>query len=57
MDLMYGHGGSTSFQRASRLAECWRDQHVVGQTVTIAPSGAQSAARVYMGMDRASGLQ
>src|SRR2546422_559595 len=37
MDLMYRHGGSTSFQRASRLAECWRDLHVVGQTVTIAP--------------------
>jgi hypothetical protein len=29
MDLMYRHGGSTSFQRESRLAECWRDLHVV----------------------------
>jgi len=37
MDLMYRHGGSTSFERESRLAECWRDLHVVGQTVTIAP--------------------
>ncbi|MBM3224815.1 MAG: hypothetical protein FJZ47_13560, partial [Candidatus Tectomicrobia bacterium] len=37
MDLVYRHGGSTSFQRESRLAECWRDLHVVGQTVTIAP--------------------
>src|SRR4051812_47450325 len=24
MDLVYRHGGSTSFKRASRLAECWR---------------------------------
>src|SRR5437588_4496056 len=37
MDLVYRHGGSTSFKRESRLAECWRDLHVVGQTVTIAP--------------------
>ena len=33
--MMYRHGGSTSFKRASRLAECWRDLQVVGQTVTI----------------------
>ena len=25
MDLMCRHGGSTSFKRESRLAECWRD--------------------------------
>ena len=50
MDLMYRHGGSTSFQRASRLAECWRDLHVVGQTVTIAPEGTLGG-RVYLGMD------
>ena len=35
MDLVYRHGGSTSFKRESRLAECWRDLHVVGQTVTV----------------------
>jgi len=33
---MYRHGGSTSFKHESRLAECWRDLHVVCQTVTIA---------------------
>ena len=44
MDLVYRHGGSTSFKRESRLAECWRDLHTVGQTVTIAPSGTRSAA-------------
>jgi alkylation response protein AidB-like acyl-CoA dehydrogenase len=51
MDLMYRHGGSTSFKRASRLAESWRDLHVVGQTVTIAPEWYPIGGRVYLGMD------
>ena len=51
MDLMYRHGGSTSFRRESRLAECWRDLHVVGQTVTIAPEWYPIGGRVYLGMD------
>jgi hypothetical protein len=37
LDLMCRHGGGTSFQYDSRLAECWHDLHAVGQTVTIAP--------------------
>jgi alkylation response protein AidB-like acyl-CoA dehydrogenase len=51
MDLMYRYGGSTSFQRDSRLAECWRDLHVVGQTVTIAPEWYPIGGRAYLGMD------
>jgi indole-3-acetate monooxygenase len=51
MDLVYRHGGSTSFKRASRLAECWRDLHVVGQTVTVAPEWYPIGGRVYLGMD------
>ncbi len=51
MDLMYRHGGSTSFKGESRLAECWRDLHVVGQTVTIAPEWYPIGGRVYLGMD------
>jgi indole-3-acetate monooxygenase len=51
MDLMYRHGGSTSFQRASRLAECWRDLQVVGQTVTLAPEWYPIGGRVYLGID------
>jgi alkylation response protein AidB-like acyl-CoA dehydrogenase len=51
MNLMYRHGGSTSFERASRLAECWRDLHVVGQTVTVAPEWYPIGGRVYLGMD------
>jgi alkylation response protein AidB-like acyl-CoA dehydrogenase len=51
MDLAYRHGGSTSFKRESRLAECWRDLHVVGQTVTIAPEWYPIGGRAYLGMD------
>src|SRR4051794_37395278 len=51
MDLMYRHGGSTSFKRESRLAECWRDLHVVGQTVTVGPEWYPIGGRAYLGMD------
>ena len=51
MDLMYRHGGSTSFERESRLAECWRDLHVVGQAVTLSPEWYPIGGRVYLGMD------
>jgi len=51
MDLMYRHGGSTSFERESRLAECGRDLHVVGQAVTLAPEWYPIGGRVYLGMD------
>jgi alkylation response protein AidB-like acyl-CoA dehydrogenase len=51
MDLVYRFGGSTSFKRESRLAECWRDLHVVGQTVTISPEWYPMGGRAYLGMD------
>jgi indole-3-acetate monooxygenase len=51
MDLVYRHGGSTSFKREGRLAECWRDLHTVGQTVTLAPEWYPIGGRVYLGMD------
>ncbi len=57
MDMVYRHGGSTSFKRASRLAECWRDLHVVGQTVTVGPEWYPIAGRVLLGMDPGSRLQ
>jgi alkylation response protein AidB-like acyl-CoA dehydrogenase len=57
MDLVYRHGGSTSFKRESRLAECWRDLHVVGQTVTLAPEWYPIGGRVYLGMDPGSRLR
>jgi indole-3-acetate monooxygenase len=51
MDLVYRWGGSTSFKRESRLAECWRDLHTVGQTVTLAPEWYPIGGRVYLGID------
>ncbi len=48
MDLVYRHGGSTSFKRDSRLAECWRDLHVVAQTVTISPEWYPIGGRVLL---------
>jgi alkylation response protein AidB-like acyl-CoA dehydrogenase len=51
MDLVYRHGGSTSFKFASRLAECWRDLHVVAQTVTIGPEWYPIAGRALLGME------
>src|SRR5256885_2131786 len=51
MDLVYRHGGSTSFKRDSRLAECWRDLHTVGQTVTLAPEWYPIGGPGYLGID------
>src|SRR3989454_1991708 len=51
MDLMYRHGGSTSYRRESRLAECWRDLHVVGQAAALAPEWYPIGGRVFLKMD------
>ena len=51
MDLMYRQGGSTSYRRDSRLAECWRDLQVVGQAVTVAPEWYPIGGRVFLKMD------
>jgi len=51
MDLMFRHGGSTSYRRETRLAECWRDLHVVGQAVTIMPEWYPIGGRALLAMD------
>ena len=51
MDLVFRHGGSTSYARASRLAECWQDLQVVGQAVAVAPEWYPIGGRVYLNMD------
>ena len=51
MDLIYRHGGSTSFRADTRLAECWRDLQVVGQTITLAPEWYPIAGRALLGLD------
>jgi len=57
MDLVYHFGGSTGFKRETRLAECWRDLHTVGQTVTLAPEWYPIGGRVYLGLDPGSRLR
>ena len=51
MDLVYRQGGSTSYRRESRLAECWRDLRVVGQAVTVMPEWYPMGGRVFLKMD------
>ena len=51
MDLMYRHGGSTPFQRESRLAECWCHLHTVAQTVSLSPEWYPIGERVYLSID------
>jgi alkylation response protein AidB-like acyl-CoA dehydrogenase len=51
MDLMFRHGGSTSFKTASRLAEVWRDLQVVGNAATLAPEWYPIGGRAFLGLD------
>lgn len=51
MDLIYRHGGSTSFRADSRIAECWRDLQTIGQTVTVAPEWYPITGRALLGLD------
>jgi len=55
MDLMCRHGGSTSFKRESRLAECWRDLHTAARPSASRPNGTRSAAGSIWGWTRARG--
>ena len=48
---MYRHGGSTSFRRESRLAECWCHLHTVAQTVSLSPAWYPIGERVYLSID------
>ena len=51
MDLMYRHGGSRSFRRESRLAECWCHLHTVAQTVSLSPEWYPIGERAYLSID------
>jgi alkylation response protein AidB-like acyl-CoA dehydrogenase len=51
MDLMYRAGGTTSIEHSHRLARCWRDVHVVGQTFQVLPEYYLLAGRVFLGLD------
>ncbi len=51
MDLAYRWGGSTAFKRDSRIAACWADLQVVGQTSTIGPEWYPIGGRALLGLD------
>ncbi len=51
MDLMYRAGGTTGIQQDHRLARCWRDLHVVGQTFQLLPDYYVLGGRVFLGLD------
>jgi alkylation response protein AidB-like acyl-CoA dehydrogenase len=51
MDMVYHFSGTTGFKRATRMAECWRDVHTVGQTGMVAPEWYPIAGRALLGMD------
>jgi alkylation response protein AidB-like acyl-CoA dehydrogenase len=51
MDLTYRAGGTTAIERDQRLARCWRDVHVVGQTFQVMPEFYMLAGRVFLGLD------
>ena len=57
MDMVYHFSGTTGFKRGTRMSECWRDLHTVGQTGMVAPEWYPIAGRVFLGMDPGPRLQ
>jgi len=57
MDMVYHFSGTTGFKRSTRMAECWRDLHTVGQTGMVAPEWYPIGGRVFLGMDPGPRLQ
>jgi hypothetical protein len=51
MHLMYRHGGSTSFRRDTRIAQCWRDLQVVGQAGQVMPEWYPLGGRILLGLE------
>ena len=57
MDMVYHFSGSTGFKRDTRMSECWRDLHTVGQTGMVAPEWYPIAGRAFLGLDPGPRLQ
>jgi len=57
MDMVYHFSGTTGFKTATRMAECWRDLHTVGQTGMVAPEWYPIVGRALLGMDPGPRLQ
>jgi len=57
MDMVYHFSGTTGFKRDTRMSECWRDLHTVGQTGMVAPEWYPIGGRVLLGMNPGPRLQ
>ncbi len=57
MDMVYHFSGTTGFKRGSRMSECWRDLHTVGQPGMVAPEWYPIGGRAFLGMEPGPRLQ
>lgn len=51
VDLMYACGGTTSIQDNSALSRCFRDVHVVVQSITVLPLHYEAIGRAFLGLE------
>jgi alkylation response protein AidB-like acyl-CoA dehydrogenase len=56
VDLMYGAGGTTSIEESSALSRCFRDVHVVSQSINVTTRNYEYAGRVFLGLEPGDGL-
>lgn len=56
VDLMYGAGGTTSIEEESPLSRCFRDVHVVSQSINVTTRNYEYAGRVFLGLEPGDGL-
>lgn len=56
VDLMYNAGGTTSIEEGCALSRCFRDVHVVSQSINVSTRNYEHAGRVLLGMEPGDGL-
>jgi alkylation response protein AidB-like acyl-CoA dehydrogenase len=56
VDLMYGAGGTTSIEESNALSRCFRDVHVVSQSINVTTRNYEYAGRVFLGLEPGDGL-
>jgi hypothetical protein len=53
---MYGAGGTTSIEENCALSRCFRDVHVVSQSINVTTRNYEYAGRVLLGLEPGDGL-
>lgn len=56
VDLMYNAGGTTSIEEGCALSRCFRDVHVVSQSINVSTRNYEYAGRVFLGLEPGDGL-